>query len=107
MNLSYPVFNTKEEIPDQTDFLSVVGVGTENRHSLYLIEEGRLVFLRKINIVDNSLPLFATKEDAIKQATPGQIVRVGYPKSYLAYRVGQSKDEKGELTNVLNFLYIN
>ena len=30
MNLSYPVFNTKEEIPDQTDCLSVVGALTVN-----------------------------------------------------------------------------
>lgn len=107
MSLSYPVFKTKEEIPTQTDILSVVGLGTENRHKIYLIEEGRLVFLRQINIVDKSIPLFATKDEAIEKATPGQIIRVGYPKSYLAYRVGQSKDEKGEMVNNLNFLYMS
>lgn len=103
--MNYPIVTKKEDL-QVSDQSYIAGIGTSNSHHLYFVEQGQLTFIKKVVVIDKSLPLFPSREEALEKATPGQVIRVGYPKSFIAYRVSFTKNEKGEEVNVLNFLYI-
>lgn len=100
------MYSTIQDVPvnELSDF-SFVKVGFERRYAVYMVRNGRLNFMQHVKI-PGDYPIYLTKELACDLSEPGQTVAVGYAMSHIVYRVSQSKNEKGETMNILNFSYI-
>lgn len=100
------MYSTIEDVPvNELEELSIVKVGSEHRFSVYMVRNGRLNFMQNVKVPGN-YPVYLTKEMACKNSEPGQKVAVGHPMNHIVYRVSQSKDDKGEVMNILNFSYL-
>lgn len=119
---AYPGFCTGEGLPEfsypliaesqRENFvlpavISIVGIGTKQNHKLYLVEKGKWSYQKTVSMPSQNLPLFKDTYEALEKSTAGQVVRIGFPKSFIVYRVSENKDNKtGATTKVLNFQYI-
>lgn len=103
---SYPILSKKEEYHN-TNKIELVAIGTDKVHTLYLVDNGSWTPLKKINLSAQDIPLHKTQTDALEKGVAGTIVRVGFSKSYMVYRINESKDHKsGNSTKTLNFQYM-
>lgn len=105
---SYPIIEeSQKDIFVLPSVVSIVGVGTKQNHKLYLVEKGKWSYQKTVSMPSQKLPLFKNTEEALEKSTGGQVVRIGFPKSFIVYRVSENKDNKtGATTKVLNFQYI-
>lgn len=97
--------NIKDVPMNELSDLSLVKVGSNNRFTVYMVKNGRLNFMQQVKVPGN-YPVYLNEKLACENSQPGETVAVGYPMSHIVYRVAQSKNDKGELMNILNFSYI-
>lgn len=100
------MYSNISDVPiNELEEFSLIKVGSERHFSVYIVKSGRLNFMQHVKTPGN-YPVYLTEKLACENSQPGETVAVGHPMSHIVYRVAQSKNDKGELMNILNFSYI-